>query len=142
MQRVEGWEKKLNARIENHLVLKQVWGEVDCCMFPCDWIIEATGSADPAKDFRGRYKTKIGANRAIKEFAGDLMGVAERITLELAMEEIMPLKARRGDLAIVPGNGGDALGVVDMTGRMVAVQGKDGLKFVQINNALKTWRVG
>ena len=141
MQRCDGWESLLNAHIEKHLNLPQIWGEIDCCLFPCDWILLACG-VDPAKDFRGKYKTKTGANKAIKEFAGDLMGLAEKITKDLGMEETPILKARRGDIAIVPGNGADAMGIIDMTGRQVAVQGKLGLGFIVIEKSIKAWRVG
>lgn len=141
LTRCSGWEGMLNAHIEKHLTLPQEWGKYDCCLFTCDWILACTG-VDPAKDFRGTYKTKVGAYRAIKAFAGDLQGVAERIFAELNMDPVAPLMGRRGDVVMVKGNGGNALGIIDMSGRAVAVQGKDGLEFVPAVHALKAWRVG
>ena len=81
MQRCDGWESLLNDHIEKHLNLPQKWGEIDCCLFPCNWILLACG-VDPAKDFRGKYKTKLGADRAIKSFAGDLMGLLQTPSAE------------------------------------------------------------
>lgn len=141
LTRKSGWEGLLSQYIQDNLDRRQEWGQADCSMFVCDWVLQVTG-ADPAKDFRGKYKTKAGAARAIKKFAGDLDGVAERIAGRLGMEETVPLKARRGDVVMVKGNGGNALGIIDMSGMAVAVQGKDGLEFVPAVHALKAWRVG
>lgn len=141
LARKDGWESLLNDHIESHLSKPQKWGEADCFLFACDWMRTATG-VDPAKGYRPRYKTKTGAHRLIKSFEGGLIKEAERLFSSLEMEETIKTMARRGDIALVPGNGSPAFGVVDLSGMRVAVQGKEGLEFVPIKDSIKTWRVG
>lgn len=141
MVRKEGWESLLNTHIENHLNRAQKWGQVDCFMFACSWVNIATG-IDPAKEYHTRYKTKTGAYRLIKSFEGGLLSEAEKLFSGLGMVEVIPTMARRGDIALVPGNKDDAFGIVDLSGLRVAVQGKNGLDFAPLQTAIKTWRVG
>lgn len=141
LTRKEGWEKVLAGHIEESLRKPQAWGTVDCCLFACDWILKATG-VDPAAEFRGKYDTQAGAYRLMKKYANGLYGTAEKIFTELEMPETIPTLARRGDIALVPGNGGPALGIVDTSGMRIAVHGKDGLAFVPVNQSIKVWRVG
>lgn len=140
LKRKSGWESILNDHLEKHLNLKRDWGTVDCCMFTCDWVFNSTGE-DPAKDFRGTYKTKSGAYKRIKAVATDLPQLAYKIFSKLGMKEGNKFKAKRGDVGLVPGNGGLALGVIDMTGRTIAVQGKEGLDFMPVENIIKAWGV-
>jgi hypothetical protein len=45
------------------------WGERDCCLWIADWLI-ACGHPDPAAEWRGRYRTAIGAGRILAKRAG------------------------------------------------------------------------
>ena len=141
MTRKEGWETILNEHIEAHLKKPQKWGTSDCFLFACNWIHAVTG-VDPAKEYRPQYKTKTGAYRLIKSFKGGLQKEAERLFAGLGMSEIIKTMARRGDVALVPGNNDRAFGIVDLSGLRVAVQGKNGLDFVPVNSIIKSWRVG
>jgi uncharacterized protein DUF6950 len=141
LMRKEGWEGLLALHVEVHARKPQKWGELDCSLFACDWVLSATGE-DPAREFRGKYETMPGAYRLVKDYAGGLQGTAEKISFRMGMEETTWQFARRGDIGLVPGNGSPALGVVDTSGKNFAVHGKDGLDFIPLKNAIKIWRVG
>lgn len=83
------------------------WGENDCCLFACDVVLAITG-VDYAEEFRGRYKTEIGAARALKNIgAGSLIDTVDKI-----VGERKPLaRAMRGDFVLTSQNGNDMLGI-------------------------------
>ena len=60
----------ISAAIERVAEKDMKWGEDDCSLWVCDIILEATG-VDLAKPLRGKYDTKLGAYRLMREFAGD-----------------------------------------------------------------------
>src|SRR3546814_11847726 len=129
--RREGWESALNALLEEAARQPFQWGVRDCALLACDAVAAITGD-DPGKPFRGKYKTARGAAGALRRFAGGgLVKTVEKITAARGMPEIPALMAQRGDVVIIDavlpsGTTADALGIVDMTGR-VAVAPPDGL---------------
>jgi hypothetical protein len=110
------------------------WGVRDCSLFAADAVLCITGT-DPAKGYRGRYKTAIGAARLQKMYGG-LSGLVEKAGLE----EIAPLKAQRGDVVLIDTPLGEALGVIDMSGR-IAGQGPEGITRYLLSSARRAWRV-
>jgi hypothetical protein len=110
------------------------WGSRDCCLFAADAVLCITGT-DPAKGYRGRYKTAIGAARLQKLYGG-LAGLVEKVGLE----EITPLKAQRGDVVLIDTPLGEALGVIDLRGD-VSAQGMEGITRYPVISARRAWRV-
>ncbi|MBU1040147.1 MAG: hypothetical protein KKF77_03485 [Proteobacteria bacterium] len=139
VQRRHDWASRLVAQVEAARQRPFAWGGADCCLTACDMVQAMTG-VDPAAHFRGRYKTKAGAFRALKAFAGGgLEETAQRITTGLAMPEVPPLAAQRGDVCLVETLQGPALGIC--LGAQVAVQGPLGLALLPMHQALRAWRV-
>ena len=135
MTRVEGWEKSLNDCIEAALVRPFCWGENDCCLFAADAIRALTGR-DPAGDYRRRYASAAQAAKLLQRLGG-----IEAIPGTAGFEEVAVAFARRGDVVLAENDGNLLLGVVDMTGRRIAVPGAQGLVFLPLESALKAWRV-
>jgi len=69
MERMQGWESKLDKFVESRHNARFEWGKHDCCLFACDAVKEITGE-DPAYAFRGKYKDGVGAYELIKEYGG------------------------------------------------------------------------
>ena len=76
---------KLNAKVPFE------WGVFDCCIFSLKCVEIQTG-LDLYKDYRGKYKTELGAKRAVKKF-----GTVES-KLDKHFERVDPRLARRGDI--------------------------------------------
>jgi hypothetical protein len=82
-------------------------GEHDCCLFGAG-AIEAQTGIDLAAPFRGRYTTFAGGRRILRK-----AGYADHVALIAAhLPEAHPSQAQVGDIVIVPGEGGPAVGVV------------------------------
>ena len=88
-----------------------------------------------AADWRGRYSTMRGGLRVLRK-----AGFEDHIALAAAhFPEVPPLMAQPGDLAVVPTDDGQALGVVQ--GEAVYVLGPHGLGLVSILSASRAFRV-
>ena len=115
------------------------WGRNDCATFACD-IAEAVCGVDFADPLRGRYKTRRGAARVLKGFAGGGLDVAaEKIAVQHGRPEVAPSMARRGDLVLIDTDLGLALGVC--VGESIASAGPDGVALMPLSAARRAWRV-
>ncbi|MCG7549197.1 hypothetical protein [Pseudoalteromonas sp. Of7M-16] len=80
------------------------WGKFDCCLFVADWLLARNG-VDVAADFRGRYRTAIGAKRRLTRLGfDDIQSVFKH--------HLKPIEinyAQRGDIALVEW-GGELIG--------------------------------
>ncbi|TCQ78034.1 hypothetical protein EDF68_108108 [Ochrobactrum sp. BH3] len=124
------WEKRLVAVTEAHLVTPLVWGKSDCLLTTCD-AIEAMTGVDPAADIRGKYKSKAGAYRLIKQRGYDSLGAV----LADRFEEIGTAMAQRGDVGIFE----KTVGYFCEYG--FAVKGEDGLRFLPRTMAERAFKV-
>lgn len=70
-------------------------GKSDCLLTTCD-AIEAVIGTDPASEVRGKYKSRAGAYRLIKQRGFDSLGAV----LADRFEEIPVAMAQRGDVGI------------------------------------------
>lgn len=122
--RLPDWRSRLSACVEGALQRPFEWGQHDCMLFPADAVLAMTG-VDPAKEWRGRYSTRIGAARILRKViaAGDGSAVVRSI-----LPEIAPLLASDGDIAAVEQDGLRIMGVI--IGPMFASPGPDVLAFV------------
>ncbi|WP_425595623.1 DUF6950 family protein [Phaeobacter inhibens] len=110
-------------------------GSHDCALFAAGAVQAMTG-ADLAADYAGRYRTVAEGMALLRS-----EGVVDLTALVIRhFEEIPPLKAGVGDLALVQGEGGeDALGVVQ--GPSIFVLQRNGLGRVSLEAGLKGFRV-
>ncbi|PAJ71977.1 hypothetical protein CJF42_23710 [Pseudoalteromonas sp. NBT06-2] len=88
---------KLNAFLAERENMPFEWGEHDCCLFVCDWVLCASGK-DLGSSFRGKYRTKKGA---FKQLFKHGLNDVESIFKASLNTPINPLYAKRGDIALV-----------------------------------------
>ena len=128
------WSTALALYLESCTDKPFKWGEHDCCLFAANAVV-AMGGQDYAADFRGKYRTKTGALRALKRYGkGD---IASTMTALLG-EPCAPLQASRGDFVLLENQGDPALGIV-FNG--IWFVGLNGLVKAQLSDALMFWRV-
>ncbi len=110
-------------------------GQHDCAIFASGWVEAMTGT-DVAKDWRGKYKTIAGGYRLIRE-----SGYADHVDFVCKnFQEVPPSFAQVGDMAVVSGDDGLALGGVQ--GEIVFVLHPSGSGFVPLTSAMRAFAVG
>lgn len=129
--RVQNWPELLADFDASARARPFKWGEWDCALMSADWIKTCTG-VDPAETYRGRYKTAKGAARILRK------GLLE-FCRGFGFEEVRPMMAQRGDIAMIGIEGRESLGVV-MAGYVLA-PGIDGSVRVPLKMAATAWRV-
>lgn len=137
--RRQGWERILVEALAEARTKPFEWGKFDCCLFAADVVRDIDGR-DPAAPFRGRYRTAIGAYRALKRYAGG--GVAETAAKALAAmgcPEIPRKRAQRGDVVLIDTDLGDALGIC--IGGKVACAAPSGLSYLPLSAARRAWHI-
>jgi len=136
INRLHQWESALADYLRACEGTPFAWGVCDCSLFAADAVRAMTG-VDHGVEFRGKYKTAAGAVRVLKR-TGGVSGIADAAL----GARVAPLMLARGDLAAVhTEKGEEALGVVGLDGRSIAVMFEDGFGFVAISMALHGWRV-
>lgn len=138
MTRYEDWPARLVGVIDAAAGKPFAWGEHDCCLFACDCIKAMTGE-DPAAPFRGKYRSRGEAVRALRDYAGTLEDVARQIAEEYDAPPITEGRAFRGDLALVETVLGDALAI--HYGGALFTTAADGLARLPIFHARLHWAV-
>lgn len=125
------WISALHAYLEEVRHTPFQYGTHDCGIFTSGAIIAMTGE-DPAAVFRGRYKTHIGALRAMRK-----SGFTDQHAIAASLyDEIRPAFASTGDICTMPGS---VLGVC--VGDRVAVAGEHGLLFASTALIERSFRV-
>lgn len=76
-----------------------VWGIDDCMLAIANIYFDVIG-IDPAKDYRGKYQTKLGAYRVLGK-GGTLMS-AKSCAKSMGWVKIDPLRANVGDAGLIP----------------------------------------
>jgi hypothetical protein len=105
--RRDDWKQRLIAHLAEVAITPYEVGRNDCALFAARAVAAMT-DVDLAAPFLGRYHTIRGGIRILRK-----AGYADHIDLAAAhFEEIAPAFAQAGDLAVMPGPDGDALGVV------------------------------
>jgi hypothetical protein len=133
MQKLHNWQTSLALTITANQDKHFEWGTFDCCLFAADCVKAMTGQ-DPAQEFRGKYKTRLGAARKLKELgAGDLES-----TLNDKLGEPVPGYPQKGDICLVDTEDGPAAGVV--FSRVIWVPGPTGLQAIK-QKPKAVWRV-
>ena len=130
--RPDGWEQRLYKSLDNQSPF--VWGQSDCCLFAADAVKAMTGT-DPAKEFRGRYKSEKGAARILARLGGLRKAIGSVMS-----EEINPLLAQRGDIVLLNNSGREIAGVIKSRGQ-ISAKGVSGVIELPIRDAVCAWRV-
>lgn len=136
--RRQDWPSRLAAELELARTRRFQYGRHDCCLFAAN-IARAITGRDPAAAIRGEYRSRQGAQRLL-DAAGGLEALAGQLARESGYAEIPPLSAQRGDVVLIETAGQDALGVIDLTGR-IAAAGHEGLVYLPADTGRRAWRV-
>lgn len=135
--RVDHWDRALEAVATVHVAIVPEWGVSDCLLTTAD-VIQAVIGIDPLAEFRGRYKTEIGAARKMRENGCEsVKDVFERY---LMLEPVNRFSARRGDVGVVLINGEYTAGFVCSLG--FAVKQPHGLTFFSLADIEQAYKVG
>lgn len=134
IRRRTDWRGRLRAYASAAARRPFVFGQHDCALFAAG-AVEAMTGHDPASAWRGRYTTQAGGLRVIRRD-----GHADHIAAAAAIfAEVAPAFAQVGDLAVVPGDGGPVLGVVQ--GSWIWVLRPDGLGVAPLTDAVRAFEV-
>ena len=145
MERIDGWEMRLDDFIKSRQFSKFEWGVHDCALFSCDAIREMT-SVDVAEYFRDSYTTKDEAYSLLLAFSGGgLEETVEILSEEFSMEEIERNYAGRGDwvLCNVPTVINEELPTLGIVGlsEMIYITGTRQLQIFDKSCGVRFWRV-
>lgn len=136
--RKDNWTAQLNKTLEAKEDMPFEWGYNDCFLFACDCVKAITGF-DPAKGYRGRYKTAGEAYRLMDSLGG----------MEMVMDDFLkpigafrgnPRLLARGDVAMIRlVNGRTALGIY--VGRGVACAGTTCMEIAPVSAIVSAWGI-
>ncbi len=137
MARIDGWERRLEAVIEDARHRPYALGEHDCFRVACR-AIEALTGVDRWPEFAGRYATK---REALALLAAHGSSFEAAFDWFFGAPSLYPSLARRGDVvAVQTADGEKHLGVV--LGAQAAFLAPAGLVFVPVLMCMCAWRVG
>jgi hypothetical protein len=124
------WADRLYATVEAFKGTDFEWGENDCCIFVARCVDAMTGS-DLVHQLQNIYWDEDGAQAVI---GGDLSAAVSAF-----LGQPSELRAMRGDVVMVDGGDGFALGIC--LGQEIAGVGPDGLRLLPRGEILKVWKV-
>jgi hypothetical protein len=130
------WAQRLAAFLQTRATTPFAWGANDCCTFAGDAVQIMTGN-DPMRSLRGRYRTRRGAIRLIKQYGG-----IERLVQQVLGSPLPAAAlASRGDVVLLPDmqGQGPALGIC--VGANLLAAGHHGTVAFPLSAALAAWRV-
>lgn len=130
--RYHDWVEKLLEVMADHERREFVWGQDDCCLFVARCIDAMTGS-EVETAIAAEYDDEPSALRLIAKHGG-LAGAVIHF-----LGEPVEVYAGRGDVVLIDGGEGDALGIC--LGSHIIAMGPDGLRRVPRKEILKVWRV-
>lgn len=134
--RLEGWEQRLDALIEDARNRPYELGVHDCFRLTCR-VVEALTGVDRWPEFGG-YRTEREALGALAAYGRSFCLAGDRF---FGLPRLPALHARRGDvLAYCDAAGKYHLGIC--MGASVALLGAEGVMFVSLSECDCVWRVG
>lgn len=131
--RADGWEVAFAEAIEAARHKPFAWGGHDCATWAADVRRALTGD-DMAADWRGRYRTQLGAARLIRRLGYGSLAEAAEARLGAPLPTV--LLAQRGDVLLGPD---DAMGICGGSFGMFLTEG--GLTDRALRDCQKAWRV-
>lgn len=134
IHKVDDWRSRLRKYLEDNTNTPFRLGLYDCGAF-AGGAVEAMTGENPHAALAGKYKTMAGALRALKR-----LGHEDHIAYAASvMDEIDPLYAQFGDVAVVDSPEGPALGVV--IGAHIEIRTHEGRGVVPLTDAVRAFRV-
>jgi hypothetical protein len=139
IQRLEGWEKRFSAFLQERQRAPFVWGENDCILFAADAIVAITGF-DLAASVRGLYASEEEAKALLKQRGGLEAAITEAFGFKPHDNR---LKAHRGDGVLVEAHGFICAAVMDDSicseNRLAVPMPKSGFTRLPMTAARKIW---
>ena len=132
VRRREGWEAALEAAVAAARGRAFQWGEHDCATWAFEVRAAITG-LDAARDWRGQYKSAIGARRVMKGFGWKDLGQLARTYLGRPLAHVG--LAQRGDIVLAEG----ALGIC--VGAKAVFVAQSGVVERPVPACVMAWRV-
>ena len=130
----ETWKANLRSYLAAQADAPFAFGSVDCGAF-AGGAVEAMTGDNPHAAVAGKYKTMAGALRALKR-----LGHEDHIAYAASvLDEIDPLYAQFGDVAVVDSPEGPALGVV--IGAHIEIRTPEGRGVVPLTDAVRAFRI-
>lgn len=144
LTRFPDWAHRLNAAIDIRRARPFGWGVHDCGTAYADLALAMTG-IDLAAALRGRYADRIGAQLALRAFAGGgLEQAVQRIMAAHECREVEPAFAQRGDACLADVS--TSLGLLPSLGACIGDRSAHpadvGWAFVPMDQIRRAWRVG
>lgn len=133
VERLEDWPQRLSAFLEERRKMPFQWGVNDCLTFLAKGAEAMTGK-DYYEIYSG-YSTEEEAMERLEAHGG----IVNIISTYVGPGTKQVLTGRRGDVAIVRYPELMA-GIIDDSGRYVALVSKDGLVRCPLEKALRVWR--
>lgn len=134
VRRFDDWEPRLVEYVVGQMQAPFLYGRLDCALFAAGAVLAMTGS-DLADGYRGYRSLKGGQKRLVKQ------GFADHVELAASLlEEVPPALAHRGDVVVIEGEAGPALGILQ--GEVVyCLSLANGVVLVPRLNVLRAFRV-
>lgn len=137
IERLEGWENRLEQVIESCRATPYVLGQHDCFRVACQ-AVEALTGIDRWPDFEGQYTSRREALLLIAKYGSSF---EEAFSWFFCVKPVSVGEARRGDICAAKTEDGDMhLGVC--LGVDSAFLGPEGLKFIPTLSCMYVWRIG
>lgn len=95
--RVRDWPTRLITLLQERRLTPFEWGKHDCCLFAADAYM-ALCDKDLASEFRGHYKTELGAYRALKKRGYESVEAVLSAKLSQPKTTTLP---ERGDILLI-----------------------------------------
>lgn len=127
--------QQLNNLLKNHKDQPFVWGKNDCCLFAANTVLATTGK-DLAAEFRGKYRTKMGAARILKKHG--YQSIEQLLNAKLGTP-IAPLTATTGDVALIENYDQERSAGIVFRSSVYCV-GLRGLIQVPLSSVIYVWR--
>lgn len=137
MKKRKDWRPRLRAFLAKHADTPFSYDPaegMDCGAF-AGGAVSAMAGVNPHKQVAGQYTTREGAMQALQA-----LGHADHVAfLASVLDEVDPMFATLGDIAVVEGDDGLALGVV--LGPQIEVRSHTGRMTVPVTDAVRAFRV-
>lgn len=144
MTRNHSWVEDLHHYLAAQVGKAFCWGTHDCALFVCG-AIEAMTGIDVAAEFRGRYRSALGAARITRQVTGTgntVEDAAKYVTAKYGMEQLSAvLLAQRGDVVLHDGDEGPALGIVSLNGKDALFVTEAAMRRIPLRECRAAWRV-
>ena len=142
MTRYHDWERRLDQFFLGHARTVFAYGLMDCANFAAGAWEAETGVT--LMDGVGTYTDEKSALKMIGEYletkSPTVGAMAEAICLKHALKERdTKWHAQRGDIVLFANWADDAIGVVALDGKSIAMLGEGGLTKIKLSRAIKAW---